>query len=394
MLEIGYEIRKCAKTMIASEGSIPNAGWTYGAILGDMLCSAAAEKTNDIAKQFVHSFVDSQKEFAIGGVSVDMSAWDLSRIEKVVAATDKLGELLLLGLIKDTELYEPLRGALIQSHWDCQSYMFEQNVDLTDFCERLLNATRDLNSDEKVRLKGEKSVNYVARLRESCEGVKSSINDAVIQCGFSGGAYQYSNGIAAFFPWTFDTYLFSKESYVSLGFANNGGAHWNAFLLYFLRDVTLREENSRSGEINQVGVSRRENGNKIINNAANRILENPANLIIDNLAKRDYNNVEHKIINNAANRIINNAANRIINNAANRIINNAANRIINNAANRIINNAANRIINNAANRMLGTTLTGFGDFKNVAAPGDIFGYSKEERDKTNLPPAKSRAAKA
>jgi len=98
MLEIGYEIRDCAETMIASEGSIPNAGWTYGNILGDLVSSSANEVSQAVAKNFVHSFIDSQKEFAIGGVSVDMSAWNLSKVAEVVAAADKLGEILTFGI--------------------------------------------------------------------------------------------------------------------------------------------------------------------------------------------------------------------------------------------------------------------------------------------------------
>ena len=43
MLEVGYQFALVAKTMIASEGSVPNAGWTYAKILG---CLAREDGSN------------------------------------------------------------------------------------------------------------------------------------------------------------------------------------------------------------------------------------------------------------------------------------------------------------------------------------------------------------
>ena len=75
MLEVGYQFNEVAKTMIASEGSVPSAGWTYAKILG---CLAREQNrklnTLSVAEMFVTQFVKSQDSYTVGGVSVDMAA--------------------------------------------------------------------------------------------------------------------------------------------------------------------------------------------------------------------------------------------------------------------------------------------------------------------------------
>ena len=58
MLEVGYQFNLVAKTMIASEGSVPSAGWTYAKILG---CLAREHNRNVdtrcMAELFVREFI-------------------------------------------------------------------------------------------------------------------------------------------------------------------------------------------------------------------------------------------------------------------------------------------------------------------------------------------------
>lgn len=355
MLEVGCEVRDYAETMIASEGSIPNAGWTYGNILGDLISSSDDTGTDMIAKKVVENFIDSQKEYAVAGVSVDMSAWKLSKASDVMSAVNKLGEILLTGLLKESDVYERLSNALLRAHSTSQSYMFEQNVDLKDFCERLLEAIKGLETTETIQIGKEKEGNFFDKLRAKCRGVMDAVDTCVLQCGFSGGVYQFSHGISIFFPWTFQTYLFSGRSYQSLQFAKNGGGYWNAFLLRFLRDVTLRQPNDRTGRRN--------------------------NLLPDGYVSTDAeSNPADRLIAATAKKIIENAANKIVANPANKLYNYPAFRVIENAANRIIENPANRIIENPRHRMLGGAGSILLDFKNVAMPWDIFGYSKDESE--------------
>src|SRR4029078_1306807 len=71
MLEVGYQFNNVAKTLIASEGSVPSAGWTYAKILG---CLAREQNrkldTPRVAEMFVKQFISSQDSYTVGGVSV------------------------------------------------------------------------------------------------------------------------------------------------------------------------------------------------------------------------------------------------------------------------------------------------------------------------------------
>jgi len=228
MAELAYEFSGVAKTMVASEGNLPSAGWSYGSILSELILpdSAAAETDEKVVAQgFVEKFIERQNEFLIGGISVDIAALDLSedKIGAVIKYLNELGKNLFDILHSgDSELAEKMEHTLLISHLECQSYMFEQNVDLKDFCEIL---SKNLS-------------NYRSQLPEffeTCKNLIQAIDDCVLMCGFSGGAYQYSNGISAFFPWTSRSYYSSKENYEKLMVLNdpNPLKDWNEFLRSF-----------------------------------------------------------------------------------------------------------------------------------------------------------------
>src|SRR5688500_8603395 len=69
MLEVGYQFADLAKTMIASEGSVPSAGWTYAKILG---CLAREQNRNidskRVAELFVEELIQSQYAYTVCGV--------------------------------------------------------------------------------------------------------------------------------------------------------------------------------------------------------------------------------------------------------------------------------------------------------------------------------------
>ena len=90
MLEVGYQFEFVTETLIASEGSVPSAGWTYAKILGCLAQEHGSKlKTKEVAELFVTKFVRSQDAFTVGGVSVDMAAWDLSKFRPLVDAFDQ-----------------------------------------------------------------------------------------------------------------------------------------------------------------------------------------------------------------------------------------------------------------------------------------------------------------
>ena len=242
MLEVGYQFSQVARTMIASEGSVPNAGWTYGKLLGCMTQESSDQlDSKKIAERFVREFIKGQESFTLGGVSVDMAAWDLDRMEHLANEFDQLGaDLRACFDDPSTRVYKQMERAVLNVHWRCQSYMYDQNVDLGDFCELLDEECRLILEEFGTDL--EDLIKYV---RESCQKVRAEIQNAVILSGFSGGAYQHSNGVSVFFPWSREGYEVSKKNYRSLFFskdvARDRQRSWSGFLEKYLKKVALRE---------------------------------------------------------------------------------------------------------------------------------------------------------
>jgi len=241
MLEVGYQFNYVAKTMIASEGSVPSAGWTYAKILG---CLAREQNRNvdtrKVAELFVKEFIRSQDAYTVGGVSVDMAAWDLSRFGPLADAFDGLAEVLLACFLDpNSRTYRQMARMILQVHWQCQSYMYDQNVDLGDFCELL-----DQECGSVAEELGDNDVEWLKEVQTQCRKVLKELKKTVILSGFSGGGYQYSNGVSVFFPWSREAYEVSRKNYESLWFAKDAKRtrlSWTDFLKMYLYDVSLRK---------------------------------------------------------------------------------------------------------------------------------------------------------
>lgn len=241
MLEVGYQFSDVAKTMIASEGSVPSAGWTYAKILGSLASTNAAFDKLTFAERFVREFIKSQDSFTVGGVSVDMAAWDLGQLQKLASTFDALA-MALLECFEDpaSRIFRQMERVILQVHWKCQTYMYDQNIDLGDFCE-LLDRECGLLIGE---LGGGDDKEVLDYLQKTCREVLVQLRKAVILSGFSGGSYQYSNGVSVFFPWSREGYEVSKKNYEGLFFIKDSGRDkqltWTGFLKKYLNEVAIR----------------------------------------------------------------------------------------------------------------------------------------------------------
>lgn len=239
MLEVGYQFESVTKALIASEGSVPNAGWTYAKILGG-LAGAGDGSAATVAEQFVRDFIKSQDAYTVGGVSVDMAAWDLDKMPGLVRAFGELSKTLVDGFAEpESLLYRQLERGLLRVHWKCQSYMYDQNVDLGDFCDLLEKECGVLMNEM-----GGDETGVLQELQDKCRKVSQELRETVILSGFSGGAYQYSNGMSVFFPWSREGYEVSRKNYESLRFAKDAAdkkVYWSGFLKKYLTEVTLRK---------------------------------------------------------------------------------------------------------------------------------------------------------
>jgi hypothetical protein len=141
---------------------------------------------------------------------------------------------------KSSRIYRQTERVLLKVHWQCQSYMFDQNVDLGDFCELL---DREIELVAKELGEGD-GVDILRLVQQQCRVVNEQLKLTVILSGFSGGSYQYSNGVSVFFPWSREGYEVSRKNYESLWYSSDLGrdeAPWTRFLTTYLNDVSLRK---------------------------------------------------------------------------------------------------------------------------------------------------------
>lgn len=274
MVEIGFELKNVAKTMVASEGSLPNSGWSYAPLLGKMTSAfnSSLEKQHskkkilrdyfesgkyvkEVAKSFVTSYIEEHNKLVIGGRSVDISAWDLEKVKPLAKEINRLGaelnRILYLadkvhnGKLIDDDIwaFTELKKIVLQSHYDSQTYMHEQCVDVEDFCKRLLIELKFIEENKRSAVFKE--------LKKNCRRIIGLVDECVIKSGFSGDEYQFSNGISLYFPWSYLTFDLTDQKYRNLIFnrgkkareedeLNGIGKEWYRFLCNYLTRVTMR----------------------------------------------------------------------------------------------------------------------------------------------------------
>lgn len=259
MLEVAYQFSPFTETLIASEGIVPEAGWTYSKILGCLAQNTALE-TKKIAERFVVEFIECQDAYKVGGISVDMSAWDFTQakdkdgniwypgIDNLVEAVGYLSANLQECFKEKDIIYRQMKRILLQVHWNCQSYMFDQNIDLGDFCELLRKECKSLIEDF-AEVFSDEQLEFLQNLVKQCENVLDKLKKFVIISGYSGGKYQYSNGVSLFFPWSYETFETVRNNYEGLYFYSVLAPEvketsWVSFLDLYLGEVARRSSDN------------------------------------------------------------------------------------------------------------------------------------------------------
>jgi hypothetical protein len=271
-LEVCYEVRKHAKFLIGAEGFVPLSGWPYQRVLRALDESISGTVEDDVVSaaavdRIVNSYNRYYSDYEDAGVSTDISAIRLNNVEEVKRTLDDLvtelhgflsqligcpepvapqqfshenlplDELVELGETLDlSEGYDPregriVRNALVLARWYAQSYQFENQVDIWDFCNQLrrfLPCTRTF-----------------AHLHGLCEGVKTAVAAAVSQPNrWSGTEFQHSNGLSIYFPFSAEQFApeYYNEHYdeeerkvVREGISFARESKWGCFLRAFLR---------------------------------------------------------------------------------------------------------------------------------------------------------------
>jgi Clostripain family len=237
--------------MVGSEGFVPNAGWPYGHLFQKLQRKYASSGTTSqwkrdpasLSKYLVDDVVDYYTNFTAASVSVDMAGCELQQLDAVVQALRNLTNELLgkgnprLGLAGDPKIED----MVILAHWRAQSFKFEQNTDLGDFCDLLKKAARGTYNGiaDAAHVVNDAIDVVVGRSAEP-----KSRQDSV------GVDFQYASGLSVYFPWrlTLAPHEYSLDSankikfpelktYKALRFARDTG--WGDFLETYLA-TTMR----------------------------------------------------------------------------------------------------------------------------------------------------------
>jgi hypothetical protein len=195
MAEVAYQIKDDADILVTSEESEPNEGWSYDAILNQLVSNSlmsAEELATTIVDQYIFSYPFS---------NVTQSALDLSYMDTLASQLSNLA----LEIMSDPSTPQ---SKYILAAADSQYYNGDYDfIDLYDLCNHLLIYSNSFSVK-----------NIVLNL-------KQTLDLAIIKSGYSGVAVSRSRGLSIYFP-----YYYYDNYYNHTNFAQD--TSWNEMLLY------------------------------------------------------------------------------------------------------------------------------------------------------------------
>lgn len=241
-LEIASQFKGLTKTLVASAGSVPNAGWNYADVLARTILRKNEKflkaKPELLSVLFVEGFIKQQSAFALADKSVDLAAWDIGELSKVETEFARLCDDLIACFTGGGNVaHHQMRRMLSHVHFQCQTYLLEQHIDLGDFCKLLIEEIDLLKTEVPIA-----KISEILEVRASCCRVLKAIDKCILLCGFSGKERQYTSGIALFFPWSLESYREARKDYEKLSFIKNRrtGRRWKLFLKLYLKRISRR----------------------------------------------------------------------------------------------------------------------------------------------------------
>jgi len=195
MTEVAYQIKDYADIMVASEENEPGDGWPYDSILAQLAANPTISSTQlaiDIVDKYIDSYPFNE---------VTQSAIDLSYIDTLA------GQLSNLALAIMSDSFTP-KSKYILTSVNSQYYGDPDFIDLYDFGNQLLAYSNSLEVKNIVFY------------------IQQTLNNAVIESGYSGGKVSKSKGLSIYFPW----YYGYSSYYNYTNFSQD--TFWDEMLLY------------------------------------------------------------------------------------------------------------------------------------------------------------------
>jgi hypothetical protein len=214
--------------LVSSEGLVPDTGWNYSRIVEGM-AKTTIGSSRDMAALFINSYIEEYKKNAeYSGISVDIAAVSLGSLTDLVKYIHQLGNQLADGLMSG-ERSGPLENAILKSHSRCQTYLWDQCVDIKDFCDQLYETM--LNGD---------LITEDSPLQRTLNQVRESFNAENHISRSIGLESRFSNGVSLYFPWTYHSLLIILRNYRKLKFGASSNdvkalSGWSRFLWHYLK---------------------------------------------------------------------------------------------------------------------------------------------------------------
>lgn len=270
--EVAYELRKTANIMVASQGYVPITGWSYLELIKRFERNEANNKLSptSTAKAMMKAYMTYSRRYAkLVGRSTDISAIQLGMVEQLKDSINRLAALLNVFPDPPPPKGKPkrevasvrqfraiLEKTILLSHLRSQTFLFEQCVDIVDFCKSLASECdyfrRFLtNASERKLFKD---------IKDECDKIENLVRAFTIDPCFKGPEYQFGNGVSLFCPWSFTSYKLTKQKYDSFEFAAKSGVTgddrlpepWSKFLENFLSHSERGPVNSTARGVQRV----------------------------------------------------------------------------------------------------------------------------------------------
>jgi Clostripain family len=246
--EAAYELRDAARFLVASEITMPFAGWPYAEILNEIVHDPDITSI-DLGKKIVEHFMKSFER-----KDVALTLLDLSKAKGLPAGVKELAHALTEGIRSDGLRAQIGAAFLDTAHGDVRPL-----IDIVDLCKNLINA-----SDKSAKDKSKAVKEKVKAVRDKAKALRGLIErrNFVVKHAADQGL-EGLHGVGIFAPAvTGEADLIklelSEDSYRGLELMKDKENPWPKFVYEDLRDVLDEEISEIADFVRGTGATTRE----------------------------------------------------------------------------------------------------------------------------------------
>lgn len=245
MAEVGFELRGAANYLVGAEGFEETTGWPYYRILETLKRSNKPMKAEELAEAIVKIYTSYYLDYATAGISTDIAYCDLGEAAALADAIRDLGKVLSSKVrLYDSKVGRQVRASIVAAHWETQSYMFEDYVDLWDFCDRLHLSSGRLDKPHREDI------------QKHCRKVKKVIEKKYVKAScYSGAAFQHSHGVSIYLPWVENEGDLKKYRNAERKEGYSYHTRWGDFIKTYVDSTRRDERNKGKGKFRRQGVT-------------------------------------------------------------------------------------------------------------------------------------------